>query len=201
LRGLVRFPLLLWWGPDSVSTYTDAYRPILGAKHPWALGTRVRDCWSEVWSLLRPLIDTPFRGGPSTWNEEGCLELNDTGQFEETHFTVAHSPVPDETASGGIGGVLATVHEVTGKVIGDRRAVLPRDLGAKSAEPKTAEEDCEIAARILSMHPRDIPFALIYIFEPGRRSAGKKCIAAASPEPSRSARPTSSCAPTGRSTT
>jgi hypothetical protein len=39
-----RFPLLLWWGPDYISIYNDAYRPILGAKHPWALGTTVREC-------------------------------------------------------------------------------------------------------------------------------------------------------------
>jgi hypothetical protein len=33
-----RFPLLLWWGPEYISIYNDAYRPILGTKHPdaWA---------------------------------------------------------------------------------------------------------------------------------------------------------------------
>ena len=29
-----RFPILLWWGPDYIQLYNDAYRPILGAKHP-----------------------------------------------------------------------------------------------------------------------------------------------------------------------
>ena len=33
-----RFPLLLWWGPQYVSIYNDAYRPILGSKHPKAVG-------------------------------------------------------------------------------------------------------------------------------------------------------------------
>ena len=31
-----RFPLLLWWGPQYISIYNDAYRPILGHKHPWS---------------------------------------------------------------------------------------------------------------------------------------------------------------------
>jgi hypothetical protein len=31
-----RFPMLLWWGPDYISIYNDAYIPILGNKHPWA---------------------------------------------------------------------------------------------------------------------------------------------------------------------
>jgi len=33
-----RFPLLLWWGPNYISIYNDAYVPILGKKHPEALG-------------------------------------------------------------------------------------------------------------------------------------------------------------------
>jgi hypothetical protein len=32
--------MLLWWGPTFCSIYNDAYAPILGAKHPWALGSR-----------------------------------------------------------------------------------------------------------------------------------------------------------------
>jgi hypothetical protein len=35
-----RFPILLWWGPDYVSIYNDAYRPVLGTKHPMALARR-----------------------------------------------------------------------------------------------------------------------------------------------------------------
>src|SRR6476661_797867 len=41
-----RFPLLLWWGPQYVSIYNDAYRPILGTKHPKALGQPVSQCWN-----------------------------------------------------------------------------------------------------------------------------------------------------------
>jgi hypothetical protein len=29
-----RFPLLLWWGPQYIQIYNDAYRPIPGSKHP-----------------------------------------------------------------------------------------------------------------------------------------------------------------------
>jgi hypothetical protein len=59
-----RFPMLLWWGPDYISIYNDAYIPVLGLKHPRALGLPVRECWSEIWDILKPLIDTPFNGGP-----------------------------------------------------------------------------------------------------------------------------------------
>jgi len=104
------FPQLLWWGPEYIQFYNDPYRPIPGAKHPHiALGRPARECWSEIFHIIGPLIDTPFHGGPATWDEDILLEINRHGYLEESHFTIAYSPVPDETVPGGIGGVLATV--------------------------------------------------------------------------------------------
>jgi PAS domain S-box-containing protein len=166
-----RFPMLLWWGPQYVSIYNDPYCPILGAKHPWALGQPVSECWKEIWHILRPLIDTPFHGGPATWNDDIQLEINRHGFVEETHFTIAYSPVPDETFPGGIGGVLATVHEITGKVVGDRRVLVLRDLGTQSAKARSTEEACALAAQSLRQHQKDIPFALLYIIDADRKTA------------------------------
>jgi PAS domain S-box-containing protein len=160
-----RFPQLLWWGPEYISIYNDAYRPILGRKHPWGLGKPVRDCWSEIWDILKPLIDTPFKGGPATWSEDIELQINRAGFIEETHFTVAYSAVPDGTVPSGIGGVLATVHEITEKVVGQRRITVLRDLGARTAEARTAEEACVISAAMLRPHVKDIPFALLYLVD------------------------------------
>ena len=166
-----RFPLLLWWGEKYISIYNDAYRPVLGTKHPWALGQPVSECWSEIWDVLRPLIDEPFHGGSATWIEDLELELRRFDYTEETHFTVAYSPVPDDTAPGGIGGVLATVHEITPKVIGERRAALLRDLGTRAAEAKTAEQACAAAAGTLATNAKDVPFSLLYLIEPDGNSA------------------------------
>ena len=166
-----RFPLLLWWGPRYISIYNDAYRPILGAKHPAALGQPVSDVWSEIWTVLKPLIDTPFEGGPATWMEDIELHINRHGFLEESHFTIAYSPVPDETAVRGIGGVLATVHEITEKVIGERRVVVLRDLGSRASHAKTAEDACTVAAAVLSNHAKDVPFALLYLIDPKGNAA------------------------------
>ena len=166
-----RFPLLLWWGSQYISIYNNAYIPILGEKHPWALGKPVHECWKEIWHILQPLIDTPFHGGPPTWDEDISLELNRYGFTEETHFTIAYSPVPDESEPQGIGGVLATVTEITEKVIGERRIVVLRDLAARVGEARTAEEACAIAAETLTGHARDVPFALLYLLDEEGRHA------------------------------
>jgi signal transduction histidine kinase/DNA-binding response OmpR family regulator len=170
-----RFPQLLWWGKDLCSIYNDAYIPILGTKHPQALGRPVREVWSEIWDVLRPLIETPFYGGPATWMEDIPLEINRRGFFEETHFTIAYSPVPDESVPGGIGGVLATVHEITEKVVAERRVRSLRDLGARSVEPRTAGEACVIIRDTLSAHPKDLPFLLLYLLDKQRSTAELAC--------------------------
>ena len=176
-----RFPLLLWWGPQYIQIYNDAYRPIPGTKHPRSLGQPASECWTEIWDVIGPLIDTPFRGGPATWMEDITLEVNRHAFLEETHFTIAYSPVPDETAPRGIGGVLATVHEITAKVIGERRVAILRDLGASAPDATTAEDACAIAAQTLARHTLDIPFVLLYLIDPDRRHA--RLVGAAGLEP------------------
>jgi len=181
-----RFPMLLWWGPDYISIYNDAYIPILGLKHPNALGLPVRECWSEIWDILKPLIDTPFNGGPSTWLEDLELHIKRSDFTEETHFTVAYSPVPDVATPSGIGGVLATVHEISQKVVAERRVAILRDLGVEAAG-NTAEEACRSAAQMLARHSKDVPFALLYLVDPNGKDA--RLAGAAGIEPGQSASP------------
>ena len=54
-----RFPMFLWWGPQLIQFYNDAYRPSLGTsgKHPRALGQRGEECWPEIWPVIQPLIN------------------------------------------------------------------------------------------------------------------------------------------------
>jgi signal transduction histidine kinase len=168
-----RFPMLLWWGPAYTQLYNDAYRPILATKHPEAQGQPARECWADIWHVIGPLIEIPMHGGPATWVEDLQLEINRDGYVEETHFTVAYSPVPDPAVPSGIGGVLATVHEISDKVIAERRIEALRDL-ARAPIAETAQEACAIAGRILAGHAKDIPFALLYLLD----SSGKRaCLA------------------------
>jgi PAS domain S-box-containing protein len=166
------FPMLLWWGPDFISLYNDAYRPVLGDKHPHAaLGRPFRECWSEVFPILEPLVQTPFEGGPATWVEDIPLEVNRYGFVEETHFTIGYSAVPDPDAPRGIGGVLATVHEITQKVLGDRRLAALRELGTRSFDARTVQGAWDVAISTLAHCPLDIPFALIYLIDESGETA------------------------------
>jgi len=42
------FPMSVRWGPDLIVLYNDAYAPLLGDRHPRALGKPLRDVWPEI---------------------------------------------------------------------------------------------------------------------------------------------------------
>jgi PAS domain S-box-containing protein len=112
------FPMALRWGPDFVLIYNDAYRPILGDKHPWALGKPAREAWAEVWSQIEPAHIALLQGKtPSIFAEDMLLRIQRHGSdWDDARFTLGYSPVDDPTAPTGIGGVLVTAVETTDRV-------------------------------------------------------------------------------------
>ena len=165
-----RFPMLIWWGPELVMLYNDAYRSLLGStKHPKSLGQRGQECWHEIWNIIGPMLEGVMQAGNATWSFNQMLPLERNGYAEECYFTFSYSPIRDET--GGIGGVFTAVTETTGQVLGERRLRTLHDLAEFSAEAKTAEEACSIAADTLAKNAADAPFALLYLLANDGRQA------------------------------
>jgi PAS domain S-box-containing protein len=106
------FPTYLAWGPELTSFYNDAYIPILGDK-PNSLGRPFPEVWSEVWDTIGPITKRAMEGEASYF-EDLPLTLMRRGYPEATWFSFSYSPIRDET--GGIGGILCTVHETTQRV-------------------------------------------------------------------------------------
>ena len=48
--------IVLFWGPEFIALYNDAYAPTIGDKHPRALGRPARENWAELWDDLEPLL-------------------------------------------------------------------------------------------------------------------------------------------------
>ena len=94
------FPMALRWGPELVLLYNDAYRPILGDKHPWALGRPAREAWSEVWPQIEAAHLAILNGDtPSMFAEDMLLRIQRHGGVsEDGRFTLGYSPVVDPTA-------------------------------------------------------------------------------------------------------
>jgi len=164
-----RFAIVVWWGPDLVMLYNDAYRNIIGAKHPAALGHPGRECWPEIWNIIGPMLETVMQGGEATWASDLLLMLERSGYPEECYFTFSYSPIRDE--SGGIGGVFTPVADTTDRVIGERRTATLRDLAVRAASARDTRQACRLVAETLSENPRSIPFESVYLLDEARTSA------------------------------
>jgi signal transduction histidine kinase/CheY-like chemotaxis protein len=156
-----RFPILVWWGPELVMLYNDAYRPILGDKHPDALGAAGQDVWPEVWEIIGPMLRGVLSRGEATWSEDQLLLLDRYGFREECYFTFSYSPVRDET--GGVGGVFTAVTETTPRVVGERRMVTLRKLAERTASARAPSDAVTLTLRVFAENPDDMPFALLYL--------------------------------------
>jgi hypothetical protein len=111
-----RFPMFLWWGPELVCFYNDAYRPSLGidGKHPSILGMPAKQAWTEIWDIILPLINQVLTTGEATWSEDQLVPIFRNGKIEDVYWTFSYSPVEDE--SGVRAGVFVTCTETTDKV-------------------------------------------------------------------------------------
>jgi PAS domain S-box-containing protein len=111
-----RFPMFLFWGPELVCFYNDAYRPSLGnnGKHPSAMGQKAQECWPEIWDSIKPIIDEVLTEGKACWYEDRLLPIYRNGALEEVYWTFSYSSVCDE--SGSPAGVFVTCTETTEKI-------------------------------------------------------------------------------------
>lgn len=104
-------PMFIWWGPELIQFYNDAYRQTMGPeRHPSALGQRGRECWAEIWPIVGPQIEQVMSGGGATWHENQLVPVTRHGRLEQVYWTYGYSPIDKDD---GIGGVLVVCRDVT----------------------------------------------------------------------------------------
>ncbi len=158
-----RYPIALYWGPELALLYNDAWRPIPGSKHPWALGRPAREVWPEIWNMIGPLFERVFATGEGTWSEDLLLPMRRHGYTEECYFNFTFSPIRGE--GGRVEGIFNAVVETTESVLSKRRLQTLSELGAHMQEAGNETEACRRAARILGRNEKDVPFASIYLVD------------------------------------
>ncbi|HVH05516.1 MAG TPA: ATP-binding protein, partial [Myxococcota bacterium] len=113
---------------------------------------------------ILPLLEPVMRTGLASWADNRLLVLRRHGYDEECYFSFSFAPIRED--DGSVGGVFTAVSETTSQVITERRLRAVSDLGARTADAKSAREACELAARVLAESGQDVPFALVYLTAP-----------------------------------
>ncbi|AVP59089.1 two-component system sensor histidine kinase/response regulator [Pulveribacter suum] len=156
-----RQPIWIGWGRELTYLYNDAYKSIIGARHPWALGRPVSQVWREIWSEIGPMLETAMGGVSGIYVEEQLLIMERNGYPEETYYTFSYSPIPDD--DGSPGGIICANTDDTRRVITERQLALLHELSSRIVDARTREQVCERSAAALATNGHDLPFALLYM--------------------------------------
>ena len=110
--------IVLFWGPDFVALYNDAYAPGIGANHPRALGAP-RSKTGRAGDDLEPLLSGVRRTRKTFAAKDRPFYVERHGYGETSYWDVSYSAVRDD--DGSVGGVLCIVSETTERVLGETR--------------------------------------------------------------------------------
>lgn len=155
-------PMALFWGPRFVLLYNDGYAGIIGTKHPKALGAPAGQLFPENWDdytgpMFQSVVDR--RRAMVVRDHSFCLIRR--GFLEQTYFDISFQPVFLD--DGSVGGVLCSVSETTGRVLGERRLRLLAEVGVHTGDLSGPTEVVREIAEVLAAHPDDLPFAHLYL--------------------------------------
>ena len=158
-----KYPMFLWWGRDTIiNIHNDAYVALMGTKHPYFLGRRADELWSEIWEEnLLPMKNMIFDDAESIYGQDLMLVLERKGFREEGYYNFSYSPIINEY--GDVGGLFCACHEETKKVLQQRRMQLSTEINSASWVSNSIAEVINASYKIIDKYYSDIPFSALYI--------------------------------------
>ena len=166
-------PMYIWWGPDLLCFYNDAYRESIGAeRHPGSLGRKGREVWDEIWEIIGPQIAQVMSGGGATWQQNALVPITRHGRIDDVYWTYSYSPIDDASAPSGVGGVLVVCTETTEHVLGALRSAEERKKFAQLFEAlRESEEQLRLATDAAEVGLWDLDVGSDSLFWPARVKA------------------------------
>jgi len=155
-------PMWLFWGTDGVLVYNDAVVALLGNAHPSALGLPAAASHTQIFEITESAVEAVLATGrPHRLADQ--LLLTGNGSVQERYFDITLCPVLHR---GDVAGVLCAATETTQRVQAARRAAMLADLAARTALAADERAVWSEAVVALERNPADLPYALLYAFEP-----------------------------------
>ena len=164
-----RFPISIYWGPEYILLYNDAWIPLEGDRHPVALGRPLREIHPELWEFLGPSFERAYHDGEATSAERHFFASARHGYIEECYFDYGISPVRGEAER--IVGLFMPASETTQRVLARRRGQLLHAFATGTAGASSVEQACVLGTDILASGAADVPFCMTYFMSENDRLA------------------------------
>ncbi len=113
------FPTAIYWGPDLLLLYNDAWAPIPAERHPWALGRPAQEVWQDIWPVVGPQFGQVLSSGQGFSVFDQLLPMLRQGVVTETYWNYSFTPIRGE--GGEIAGIFNQGHETTQRILDERR--------------------------------------------------------------------------------
>ncbi len=113
-----QFPKALYWGPEFRLIYNDAWAPIPGERHPWALGRPGAEVWPEIWDVVGPQMAEVVATGRGFAVYDQLLRIARDGVPHDSWWNYSFTPLRD--AEGRVLGILNQGNETTRMVLAER---------------------------------------------------------------------------------
>jgi PAS domain S-box-containing protein len=111
-------PARTMWGTQLILIYNDAYRPIPGPRHPFALGKPAREVYRESWHVVGPLLEEALATGKTVFYEKLLVPLPTEDGVRDAYLNYSFNPIFED---GAIAGLFGSLHDVTGEVVAIRK--------------------------------------------------------------------------------
>lgn len=156
-------PTAIYWGPELRLIYNDAWVPIAGEKHPWAIGKRASDVWSDIWHVIEPQLRSVMETGRAFAVADQLLPMERGGRIQQTHWDYSFAPIWGE--DGRVAGIFNQGNETTARQQAERalRASEQRLEYALGASDTVGTWDWDVPNDLVTSDAR---FARLYGIDP-----------------------------------
>jgi len=162
------FPIAIWWGPDLIQFYNDAYQPIIGDdKDVTGFGGPAFESWQEIWDTIGPMVEQVMQQGEAVRGEDLPLWIRRNGVLGLAHFTFSYSPIRDD--SGAVLGMFTAAVETTARMDLERRQAFRLKLAQDLRQMPGPDAAMQAASLALGDY-LDAPFVRLGAIDAATRS-------------------------------
>ena len=137
-------PMALAWGPTGVMVYNDAWRPLLGDRHPAALGGPADRMLEAIWPGTGVLPQQVRANGEAITERGLSLDGHPPGTLRKAWFDLVLNPLPG--ADGAISGVLLVATECSARMwLREHRLRARNTLAVIRSIASRSADTCETA--------------------------------------------------------
>jgi hypothetical protein len=124
-------PAAMYWGPEYIAIYNEAYIMLAGKKHPQLMGQSYKVAWAEIWDDIEDVFLNARLSGQSTMKDDDCLFIKRNEYYEESYFSWSIVPLIGE--DGSVVGLYNPAFDKSRRKIAERRMLTLREIGDKTA--------------------------------------------------------------------